>query len=133
MSFTLEEAMDIKIKKMEENLDETDGYRVYVERHWPKNIEHEEGCIDLWVKDIAPGEGGQAWFSGKPERWGEFECGYFAELDENTDQLRKILEKAEQGPVTLLYDRGSYEYNVAVAIRDYIEMHKDLLAGRAAA
>ena len=58
--------MEIKIKKMEENLDETDGFRIYVERHWPKNIEHEEGCIDLWLKDIAPGEGGQAWFSGKP-------------------------------------------------------------------
>ena len=125
--------MDIKIKKMEENLHETDGYRIYVERNWPKNIEHEEGCIDLWLKDIAPGEGGQAWFSGKPERWGEFECGYFAELDEKTDQLRKILEKAEQGPVTLLYDRGSGEYNAAVAIRDYIEMHKDLLGGKLAA
>ena len=125
--------MDIKIKKMEENLHETDGYRIYVEGNWPKNIEHEEGCIDLWLKDIAPGEGGQAWFSGKPERWGEFECGYFAELDEKTDQLRKILEKAEQGPVTLLYDRGSDKYNVATAIRDYIELHKDLLGGKLAA
>ncbi len=125
--------MYIKIKKMEDNLDETDGYRVYVERHWPKNIEHEEGFIDLWLKDIAPGEGGQLWFSGKPERWGEFECGYFAELDEKTDQLSKILEKAERGLVTLLYDRGSYEYNAAVAIRDYIEMHKDTLIGKVAA
>ncbi|MGC2425050.1 MAG: DUF488 family protein, partial [Nitrospirota bacterium] len=69
----------------------------------------------------------------KPERWGEFECGYFAELDEKSAQLRKILEKAEQGPVTLLYDMGSGEYNVALAIRDYIELHKDMLTSKAAA
>lgn len=125
--------MDIKIKKMDESLEETDGYRIYVERHWPMNIEHEEGCIDLWLKDIAPGEGGQAWFSGKPDRWGEFECGYFAELDDKTAQLTKILEKAERGPVTLLYDHGPDEYNVAVAIRDYIETHKDMLLRKAAA
>jgi uncharacterized protein YeaO (DUF488 family) len=124
--------MDIKIKKMEEKLDETDGYRIYVEGHWPKNIEREEGCIDLWLKDIAPGEGGYAWFSGKPERWGEFECGYFAELDDKVPHLVKILEKAERGPVTLLYDRGTDEYNVAVAIRDYIETHRYMLIAKAA-
>ncbi len=125
--------MDIRIKKMDEKIEETDGFRIYVERRWPKNIEHEEGCIDLWLKDIAPGEGSQAWFSGKPERWAEFECGYFGELDEMMPQLSKILEKSEQGPVTLLYDQGTAEHNAAVAIKDYIESHKDILRGKAAA
>ncbi len=125
--------MDIRIKKIGEKIEETDGFRIYVERRWPKNIEHEEGCIDLWLKDIAPGEGSQAWFSGKPERWPEFECGYFGELDEKIPQLVKILEKSEQRPVTLLYDQGSIEHNTAVAIKDYIGSHKDILRGRAAA
>ncbi len=125
--------MGVRIKKIYEKIEETDGYRIYVERRWPKDMEREEGFIDLWLKDIAPGEGSQAWFSGKPERWPEFECGYFGELDDHIPQLIKILEKSEQGTVTLLYDQGSGEHNTAVAIKDYIESHGDIIKGKAAA
>ncbi len=125
--------MDIRIKRIDEKIEKADGFRIYVERRWPKNMEREEGLIDLWLKDIAPGEGSQAWFSGKPERWPEFECGYFGELDDQMPQLSEILEKSEHGPVTLLYDQGSAEHNIAVAIKDYMESHKDILKGKAAA
>jgi len=112
--------MSIVIKRIGEKVGKNDGFRVYIERAWPLGLKKEDAEVDLWLDDVAPGEGEQAWFSGKAERWGEFECGYFAELDTKKDRLQPVVEKAAHGPVTLLYKEGGREYNNAVAIKDYI-------------
>ena len=112
--------MPILIKKIDEKASKKDGFRVYIESAWPLGLKKEDAEVDLWLDDVAPGEGEQAWFSGKAERWGEFECGYFAELDEKMHRLQPVAEMAATGPVTLLYKEGGSEYNNAVAIKDYI-------------
>ncbi len=112
--------MPILIKRIDEKVGKKDGFRVYIERAWPLGLKREDAEVNLWLYDVAPGEGEQAWFSGKAERWGEFECGYFAELDEKIHRLQPLVELAAHGPVTLLYKEGVSEYNNAVAIKDYI-------------
>lgn len=112
--------MSIFIKRIDEKVSKKDGFRVYIERAWPLGLKKEDADVDLWLDDIAPGEGEQAWFSGKAERWGEFECGYFAKLDGKKGRLQPVVESAAHGPVTLLYKEGGSEYNNAVAIKDYI-------------
>lgn len=125
--------MNIKIKKITERPETADGYRVYVERTWPLGLDREEAAVHLWLSEIAPGEGAYSWFSGRADRWGEFECGYFAELEQKTEHVNKVINRALIGTVTLLHNAEDDRYNSAVAIRDYIELKKDMLISKTAA
>ena len=125
--------MDIRVKRILDRPEITDGFRVYVERKWPLGLPVDEAEVDVWLKDLAPSEGLHSWFSDKPERWAEFERGYFEELDGKFEHVRKVLDEAMEGTVTLLHDSGDSDYNPAVAVRDYIEAKKDLLVGKSAA
>ena len=125
--------MAIGLRKLGGDAPASDGYRILVERKWPTGLTRDDARVDLWLKDIAPSEGSEAWYSGKPERWGEFECGYFAELDGKFELVRQILDRARKGNVTLLYISGDEARNNAAAIRDYIEAKKDELTAKEAA
>jgi uncharacterized protein YeaO (DUF488 family) len=125
--------MNIKIKNITQKPEPADGYRIYVERNWPLGVDRGEAEVHAWLKDIAPSEGAYYWFSGKPERWGEFECGYFAELDDKYDHVMKVVDKAQSGTVTLLHGESDNRFNSAAALRDYIEMKKEMLLTRTAA
>ena len=125
--------MAIGLRKLGGDASGSDGYRILVERKWPTGLTRDDAGVDLWLKDIAPSEGSEAWYSGKPERWGEFECGYFAELDGKFELVRQILDRARKGNVTLLYISGDEARNNAAAILNYIEAKKDELTAREAA
>lgn len=125
--------MTIKIKKITDKPETSDGYRIYVEKKWPLGLAREEAAVHLWLRDVAPGEGADSWFSGRQDRWGEFECGYLAELEQKIDHVNKVINNALIGTVTLLHDAEDDRYNSAVAIRDYIELKKDMLLTKAAA
>src|SRR3990172_13218099 len=115
----MEAPMDIRVKRILDRPEITDGFRVYVERKWPLGLPVDEAEVDVWLKDLAPSEGLHSWFSDKPERWAEFERGYFEELDGKFEHVRKVLDEAMEGTVTLLHDSGDSDYNPAVAVRDY--------------
>ena len=90
------------IKRVYDPREESDGYRVLVDRLWPRGLTREEAAIDDWAKEIAPSSALRKWFGHKPERWVEFETKYRAELREGAaaDALAAIERRA--GRVTLL-------------------------------
>ena len=92
----------IAIKRIYDPPEKSDGYRVLVDRLWPRGLKRDEADIDDWAKDIAPSSALRKWFGHKPERWAEFERKYRAELREGAaaDALAALGRRA--GRVTLL-------------------------------
>lgn len=113
--------MPIKLKRIYEDANEDDGYRVLVDRIWARGMSKERAQIDLWLKEIAPSTKLRKWFGHAPERWTEFIRRYHAELDAMPDtvqQLRNIITSHET--VTLIYSAKDEQHNQAVALRDYL-------------
>lgn len=102
-----------------------DGYRILVDRLWPRGLTKIRAKADLWLKDIAPSDALRTWFGHEPEKWPEFEKRYRAELAKKKDLLAEIakLEK-EHGTVTLVYGRNDQIQNQAVIIANELKKSK---------
>lgn len=111
----------IEVKRVYEAADEEDGFRILVDRLWPRGLSKNEARIDLWLKEIAPSDGLRRWFAHDPKRWREFKERYFAELDRKSELVNLIVGKANEGKVTLLYGAKNEQFNNAVALKEYIE------------
>lgn len=108
----------IKIKRIYEKPSNEDGYRILVDRLWPRGLTKVKADIDIWLKEIAPTTGLRKWFAHDPKKWKSFKEKYKRELKNNTDVISKIkqLEK-EKGIITLLYSAKDEEYNDAVVLK----------------
>ncbi len=113
--------MKIKIKRAYDPPAKADGFRILVDRLWPRGISKEKLNVDLWLKEIAPSDGLRKWFYHDPERWEEFKSHYFEELDANREAVEHILREAGRRPVTLLFSSKEQELNNAVALKEYLE------------
>lgn len=114
----------IKLKRAYEAPASDDGYRVYVDRLWPRGLTHEEFPYDLWDKEIAPSTALREWFHTDPQaNWQEFVKRYTAELKANPalPALRNTI--SGKPVVTLLYSSRSEEDNNAVVLRDVLLAH----------
>jgi len=114
--------MLLHIKRIYEPYSETDGYRILVDRLWPRGIRKEDARIDLWLKEAAPSTELRQWFNHEPQRWIRFKARYFAELDANRHHIEPILAALEKSAVTLVYASRDEQYNQAVALREYISL-----------
>ena len=110
----------IKIKRAYAPVEETDGYRILVDRLWPRGISKEKAKIDLWLKSVAPSSDLRKWFGHVPERFPEFTKRYKAELAESgaLDDLRKVL--SEHPDATLLFAAHDEEHNNAVVLKELL-------------
>ncbi|MEI2736241.1 MAG: DUF488 family protein [Rhodoblastus sp.] len=90
------------IKRIYDPAEESDGYRVLVDRLWPRGLKREDAAIDDWAKEIAPSASLREWFGHKPERWAAFEKKYRAELQEGAAAEALAALKKRAGRVTLL-------------------------------
>ncbi len=97
-----------------------EGYRILVDRMWPRGISKEEAALDLWLKDVAPSTELRKWFFHDPTKWGDFKKRYFKELKSNQGDIQIILNQAKGGDVVLLYAAKDIEYNNAVALKEYL-------------
>ncbi len=97
-----------------------DGYRVLVDRLWPRGLSKERAPVDRWLKDVAPSTGLRTWFHHDRALFDEFAARYRAELDQNpaVDELRSIV--AVHPVVTLLYGSQDEQDNQAVVLRDHL-------------
>jgi len=94
----------MKIKRIYEDYSETDGYRVLIDRLWPRGISKERAKIDLWIKDVAPSNDLRQWYYQNSENPKQFEEKYVAELEKNHASLNKIKKSLhDKNVVTLLY------------------------------
>jgi uncharacterized protein YeaO (DUF488 family) len=112
----------IKIKRVYDPPSKQDGYRILIDRLWPRGLTKERANIDLWLKEVAPSNDLRKWYSHDAEKWEEFKKRYEKELKNKQDLLTKIkqLEK-EKGKITLLYSTKETEYNNAVALDIFLK------------
>jgi uncharacterized protein YeaO (DUF488 family) len=107
----------IRIKRVYEQPSEEDGYRVLVDRLWPRGISKNQAKIDLWLKEIAPSDDLRKWFSHDPKKWDGFKEKYGLELRRGRALLLEIKQaEKEKGTITLLYSAKDEEHNQAVAL-----------------
>ncbi|MGN6195919.1 MAG: DUF488 domain-containing protein [Ginsengibacter sp.] len=111
--------MKIQIKRVYEKPDSKDGYRILVDRLWPRGLTKEKADLDLWLKDIAPSTELRKWFNHDPEKWKEFQKKYLKELKENQEAVNELKEHLKNGPVTLLYAAKDQEHNEAEVLKEY--------------
>lgn len=112
--------MSIKIKRVYEKPEKADGFRVLVDRLWPRGLTKEKAAADLWLKDIAPSTELRKWFSHDPDKWSEFRKKYLGELKENKESVSILKDKIKKGAVTLLYGARDQVHNEALVIKDFI-------------
>lgn len=113
--------MDIKIKRVYEPPAPGDGYRVLVDRIWPRGISKQEADVSLWLKTIAPSTELRKWFGHSPDRWQEFRRRYLKELNNKDDELAIIHDKLETTRnVTLVYSTKDTEHNQAAVLLEYL-------------
>jgi uncharacterized protein YeaO (DUF488 family) len=98
-----------------------DGFRILVDRLWPRGLRKEDVRVDLWLKDIAPSALLRKWFSHEENKWNEFKTKYFKELEKNNESVSIILGKASRDSITLLYGTKNEKYNNAIALKEYLE------------
>jgi uncharacterized protein YeaO (DUF488 family) len=112
--------MKIQVKRVYEPAAKSDGFRVLVDRLWPRGLSKQDAHVDLWLREVGPSTALRKWFNHDPARWAEFQRRYHAELKEKTALLATIKKQAETGPVTLLYSAKDEQHNQAVAFRNFL-------------
>jgi uncharacterized protein YeaO (DUF488 family) len=113
--------MEIKIKRSYNSPSNDDGYRILVDRLWPRGISKKKAKIDFWPKELAPSTELRRWYGHDPEKWSEFKSRYFAELDDNPELVNELLEHVRKGTVTFTYSSKEHRLNNAVALKKYVE------------
>jgi uncharacterized protein YeaO (DUF488 family) len=110
---------DVHIKRAYEPAAKADGYRVLVDRLWPRGVKREALAIDEWAKDASPSNELRRWFNHDPERWGEFVREYRSELASGEGQtaLARLKTMTRTRKVTLIYAARDPEHNNAAALR----------------
>ena len=113
----------IDLKRIYEASSPNDGYRVLVDRVWPRGMTKEKADIDLWAKDVAPSTELRKWFGHDPAKWHEFQKKYLEELEANKLALTELISKANAkgGRLTLLYGAKDEEHNQAVVLHEFMQ------------
>ena len=111
----------MKIKRAYAPAEAADGYRILVDRLWPRGISKEKAKIDLWLKSVAPSNELRKWFGHDPERFAEFDRRYRAELAESgaLDELRAVLR--EHPDATLLFAAHDEAHNNAAVLKELLD------------
>ena len=112
--------MSISVKRVYDPPAPEDGYRVLVDRLWPRGLTRAAAHVDLWLRDLAPTTGLRKWFGHDPARWPEFRRRYMKELGRHPDRLRQLRSLARKGPVTLVYSARDEAHNDAVVLRELL-------------
>lgn len=110
----------IMIKRIYETTSTQDGYRVLVDRLWPRGIKKSDARIDEWWQAYAPSSELRIWFGHNVKRWEEFSKKYTIELNENHATLAAQIEQIAKSPITLVYAAKDKTHNNAVILQKYI-------------
>ncbi len=113
--------MQISIKRVYDAPAKADGFRILVDRLWPRGLTKEKAKIDFWPKDLAPSNELRRWYNHDPQKWPEFRQRYFAELDAKPEIIAVLLEHVRDTAATFVYSSKEPRLNNAVALRDYIQ------------
>jgi uncharacterized protein YeaO (DUF488 family) len=115
----------IRIKRVYEPPEKDDGFRILVDRLWPRGMSKKKAKLNMWMKEIAPSDELRSWFNHDPDKWEEFQKKYGSELSEKGDLIQQVmhLEKNE-GTVTLVFAAKDEEHNNAVVLKEVLQGKK---------
>lgn len=112
----------IQAKRIYDEPKKTDGFRILVDRLWPRGVSKEDAKVDLWLKEISPSNKLRKWFSHDSKKWSAFKKKYKAELKTTTESLNKIKQiETKATIVTLLYAAKDEEHNNAIALIEILK------------
>ncbi len=114
--------MKINIKRIYEKYSANDGFRILVDRLWPRGIKKEKAKIDLWLREIASSDKLRKWFSHYSSKWQEFKKRYKKEIKENKKIFKKLKEIIKnKKKANLLYSAKDKKYNNAVVLKEILQ------------
>jgi uncharacterized protein YeaO (DUF488 family) len=120
-------ALDIRVKRAYEPAESSDGYRVLIDRLWPRGLSRERASLDEWNRELAPSTELRQWFGHEPGRFEEFRQRYVDELRAHRSALAGLRRRARKGKVTLVYAAKDIEHNDAVVLAEVLS--RGLLKG----
>ncbi len=110
--------MDLRLKRVYEPATAADGYRVLIDRLWPRGLSKERARLDAWERELAPSDELRRWFGHEPQRFAEFGRRYLDELRAQRPRLTELRRRARREPVTLVYAARDDEHNDAVVLAE---------------
>lgn len=119
-------AYSISVKRVYESPLPTDGYRILVDRLWPRGLSRDHAAFDAWMKEIAPSHELRRWFAHDPAKWAEFREKYQAELETEMRAalINTIREKAKSQDVTLVFSAKDERHNNAIVLKHVLEARR---------
>ena len=122
---------DVAVKRAYEPAGEEDGYRILIDRIWPRGVSKERARLDEWARELAPSAELRRWFGHDPERFEEFRRRYLEELAAEGEKLEELRRRASLGTVTLVYGARDSEHNDAVVLAELLRAERDRCNGGA--
>ena len=113
--------MELLLKRAYEPAEATDGYRVLVDRLWPRGLSKERAHLDEWAKDLAPSTELRQWFGHDPARWEEFARDYRTELEGSTAPAEFLARHKDEERITLVYAAHDEAHCHPLVLRAYLE------------
>jgi uncharacterized protein YeaO (DUF488 family) len=112
--------MDIRLKRAYEPAAPGDGYRVLIDRLWPRGVSRQRAQLDCWAKELSPSAELRRWFGHEPERFEQFRRSYIEELHDQRPRLAALRRKAREGTLTLVYAAQDEQHNDAVVLAEVL-------------
>jgi uncharacterized protein YeaO (DUF488 family) len=113
--------LKIKIKRVYEDVANNDGYRILVDKIWPRGVKKEDAKLDEWNKDLAPSDELRKWFDHDPDKFDEFSERYKKELKDQKKEQERIKEISKDKRICLLYGAKDEKNNQAVVLKEVLE------------
>ena len=110
--------MDVRIKRVYEEPEPTDGFRVLVDRIWPRGIARSQAALDEWDRLLPPSTQLRTWFGHDPSRFEKFRCSYIEELRGHRPRLAELRSRARKETLTLVYAAQDPEHNHAIVLAE---------------
>lgn len=108
--------MAVRMKRAYDRPERSDGYRVLIDRIWPRGVTKAEARLDEWARELAPSSELRRWFGHDPAKFDEFRRRYRKELAAHDEKLRELRRRARNGTLTLVYSARDTEHNDAVVL-----------------
>jgi uncharacterized protein YeaO (DUF488 family) len=112
--------LDVRVKRAYEQAAGSDGYRVLIDRLWPRGVSKDDARLDEWARELAPSDELRRWFAHDPARFDEFRRRYADELAVHADRLEELRARARAGTLTLVYAARDTEHNDAVVLAELL-------------
>jgi uncharacterized protein YeaO (DUF488 family) len=112
--------MDVRIKRAYEPVSASDGYRVLIDRLWPRGVSGGRAQLDAWEKDLAPSTEHREWFRHEPARYAEFRRRYIEELRAHRPRIAEMRRRAREGTLTLVHSARDTEHIDAVVLAEIV-------------